>query len=121
MLRHTLLLLAKPRPLAPRAISLAFLVLAAIFANPAAHAQTHTTFRSLHCFRGRADGTGPLAPLIRDAAGNFYGTTYTGGAFGVGTVFKVDPFGKESLIYSFAGTQDGANPEGGLIADADGN
>jgi len=52
--------------------------------------------------------------VIRDAAGNLYGTTYGGGASGWGTVFEINPTGKETVLYSFAGAADGASPEGGL-------
>ncbi len=45
----------------------------------------------LHSFTGAADGKSPDAALIRDAGGNLYGTTYGGGAFGFGTVFKIAP------------------------------
>jgi uncharacterized repeat protein (TIGR03803 family) len=44
----------------------------------------------LHRFTG-ADGSRPMAGVIEDAAGNLYGTTYQGGAFGYGTVFKIVP------------------------------
>jgi uncharacterized repeat protein (TIGR03803 family) len=40
---------------------------------------------------GRSDGRNPQAGLVRDAAGNLYGTTSTGGAFNAGTVFKLGP------------------------------
>jgi uncharacterized repeat protein (TIGR03803 family) len=45
----------------------------------------------LHSFAGGADGLGPNAGVILDAAGNLYGTTLTGGAFNSGTIFKVAP------------------------------
>lgn len=64
-----------------------------------------------------ADGQLPLSPLLQSSDGNFYGTTYTGGASvncqirtgtsGCGTVFKISPTGVESVIYSFAGGTDG--------------
>jgi uncharacterized repeat protein (TIGR03803 family) len=38
-----------------------------------------------------ADGFNPYSSLIRDAAGNLYGTTLQGGAFNLGTVFKITP------------------------------
>jgi uncharacterized repeat protein (TIGR03803 family) len=45
----------------------------------------------LHTFTGGADGGIPEAGVIRDASGNLYGTTMSGGAFGFGTVFKIAP------------------------------
>lgn len=71
----------------------------------------------LHSFTGGTmDGATPVARLVRDASGNLYGTTNGGGASGLGTVFKVDPTGKETVLYSFAGyPTDGANPAAGLI------
>ena len=36
-------------------------------------------------------------------------------------VFKLSPSGTETVLYSFAGGSDGANPDGGLIADSSGN
>jgi uncharacterized repeat protein (TIGR03803 family) len=72
---------------------------------------------------GASDGMYPGAGLIMDSAGNLYGTTYEGGAIGVGTVFKISASGAESALYSFAGplVGDGANPEGNLIMDSAGN
>ena len=74
----------------------------------------------LHTFRGGKDGEYPYAGLIRGTAGNLFGTTYGGGASGWGTVFEIDPTGKETVLYSFAGAADGASPEGGLVQDASG-
>jgi uncharacterized repeat protein (TIGR03803 family) len=75
----------------------------------------------LYSFKGGSDGANPFAALIADAAGNLYGTTFFGGASGKGTVFKLTPSGAESVLYSFTGENDGANPLTGLIADAAGN
>ncbi len=75
----------------------------------------------VYSFAGGADGAQPFAGLIHDAAGNFYGTTMNGGAFGCGTVFKLDSTGKETVLYSFTGGADGAFPEAGVIRDAAGN
>jgi uncharacterized repeat protein (TIGR03803 family) len=79
----------------------------------------------LHAFtRGSSDGCLPLT-LIRDAQGNLYGTTEYGGPANVGTVFKVDATGKETVLYSFTGgfvgSKDGGFPDGGVIRDAAGN
>jgi uncharacterized repeat protein (TIGR03803 family) len=77
----------------------------------------------LYSFGGSVtDGQSPYAGLVRDASGNLYGTTYNGGTFGVGTVFKVSETGKETVLHSFAGgPHDGKNPYGGLLRDAAGN
>jgi len=75
----------------------------------------------LYSFTGGADGGSPQAPLLRDNNGNLYGTTFVGGAnYGVGTVFKVDASGNETVLHNFAGN-DGKYPEAGLIRDSQGN
>jgi uncharacterized repeat protein (TIGR03803 family) len=78
----------------------------------------------LHNFGGGSDGIFPAAGLIADSSGNFYGTTYLGGAPGYGTVFKIAPGGTETVLYSFCSLpscSDGAIPVAGLIADSSGN
>ena len=75
----------------------------------------------LYSFAGGADGANPFAGFIRDEAGNLYGTTTGGGPSGQGTVFKVDPAGSETVLYSFTGGTDGGYPEAGLIRDEKGN
>jgi uncharacterized repeat protein (TIGR03803 family) len=74
----------------------------------------------LYRFTG-SDGALPTASLVRDKAGNLYGTTLDGGVPGVGTVFKLDATGHETVLHSFTGSPDGANPLAGLILDAGGN
>ena len=76
----------------------------------------------LYSFTGGADGGSPYAGVIRDAAGNLYGTTLYGGSYaGCGVVFKVDTAGHETVLYSFTGGADGANPYAGVIRDSAGN
>jgi uncharacterized repeat protein (TIGR03803 family) len=76
----------------------------------------------LHSFAGGAnDGASPEGRLVMDGAGNVYGTTNAGGASGSGTVFKLTPTGVETVLYSFAGGADGANPVAGLVRDKAGN
>jgi uncharacterized repeat protein (TIGR03803 family) len=84
----------------------------------------------LYDFSGGADGANPHAGLIRDAVGNLYGTTSFGGntssscpygSTGCGVVFKLDPSGTETVLHTFSGGTDGANPYAGLIRDAAGN
>lgn len=78
------------------------------------------TYRVLYNFKGSADGRTPLGGLVRDSAGNLYGTTYSGGVYNAGTVFKLDSMGRETLLYTFSGQADGAYP-GSLIRDPAGN
>lgn len=76
----------------------------------------------LHQFHGQpSDGCGPEAGLIRDTAGNFYGTTSQGGSGGWGAIFKMDPSGSETLLYSLAGGSGGASPYAVLFLDKAGN
>jgi uncharacterized repeat protein (TIGR03803 family) len=81
----------------------------------------------LHSFTGGLDGGLPKANLIKDGAGNLYGTTFLGGdltchaPYGCGLVFKLDRTGKEIVLHAFKGQADGANPVVGLIRDEKGN
>ncbi|MBV8149739.1 MAG: hypothetical protein JO092_11645 [Candidatus Eremiobacteraeota bacterium] len=71
----------------------------------------------LFTFHG-SDGAAPLGPLLMDAAGNLYGTTYQGGKYGEGTVFELAPSGSsyvETVLHSFGKGDDGAYPHAGLI------
>jgi uncharacterized repeat protein (TIGR03803 family) len=70
---------------------------------------------------GGGDGAFPYEGVIRDAAGNLYGVTFEGGAYGAGVVYKLDSAGKETLLYSFASGSDGANPDSVLLLDSKGN
>jgi uncharacterized repeat protein (TIGR03803 family) len=72
--------------------------------------------QTLYLFTGPPDAFLPNAGLVRDADGNFYGTTFYGGAFNMGAVYKITPKGKESVLHSFAGGSDGAYPAAALIA-----
>lgn len=78
----------------------------------------------LYSFRGGTDGEWPNAVML-GADGNFYGTTYYGGNTGCeggcGTVFKLSPTGKETVLYAFTGGTDGGIPVGGVVQDSVGN
>lgn len=75
----------------------------------------------LYSFTGGADGGNPRAGgVIRDPAGNLYGTTFQGGTANAGVVYKLDTTGRETVLYSFAGAADGANPTS-LIRDSAGS
>lgn len=75
----------------------------------------------LYRFTGGSDGGNPMGTLISDGDGNLYGTTYTGGAKRKGVVFMLTPGGIETVLHSFGSGKDGAAPQGGLIADGQGN
>jgi uncharacterized repeat protein (TIGR03803 family) len=71
-------------------------------------------------------------PLVRDRAGNLYGTTQSGGDLqcipleqsqrGCGTVYKLTPGGRETILHSFTGAPtDGASPFAGVTLDSQGN
>jgi uncharacterized repeat protein (TIGR03803 family) len=76
-----------------------------------------------------SDGTTPYGALAQGRDGNFYGTTYSGGAnsscpLNCGTVFKITPGGKLTTLYSFCpqtGCADGFGPWAGLSLGTDGN
>ena len=75
----------------------------------------------LHSFSGSPDGANPVAPVVRDKAGNIYGTTFYGGSRGNGTVFKIDTAGAEKVLYGFTGSSDGCYPWQGLVEDKSGS
>lgn len=73
------------------------------------------TLTPLYAFQAGSDGQDPVAGLIADKKGNFYGTTYYGGTAGVGTVFELAANGTETVLHSFQCGNDGAFPNGGLV------
>ena len=89
-------------------------------AAPSAQAQAYKE-STIYTFTDTPDGASPWAGLVRDKAGNLYGTTHDGGAYGQGTAFKVDATGKGTVLYSFAGYPDGAHPQAVLFRDGEGN
>jgi uncharacterized repeat protein (TIGR03803 family) len=78
-------------------------------------------FSVMYSFTGGPDGGQPDASLIRDGAGNLYGTTIGGGASSHGTIFKFDTSGNETVLYNFAGGTDPASSNAPLFRDAAGN
>jgi len=79
-------------------------------------AATAQSFQVLYTFTG-AGGSFPNGDLIRDGAGNLYGTAQFGGAKNQGVIFKIDSAGNESVLYSFTGGTDGGIPIGRVIAN----
>jgi len=99
------------------AYALLFLCAATAIASPA---QTFTTLNSFN----DTDGANPYAGLVQATNGDFYGTTYSGGANDEGTVFTITPSGTLTTLYSFcsqSGCTDGANPYAGLVQATNGD
>ncbi len=88
-----------------------------VVATQAAQAQT---FKTLYRFDGTHGESPYFGSVMQDAAGNLYGTTESGGAYGFGNVFKLSTAGKVTVLYSFTGGSDGANPYGGVTMDSKG-
>jgi uncharacterized repeat protein (TIGR03803 family) len=85
---------------------------------------TTPTESVIYSFTGGSDGGYPYASVIQASDGNLYGTTYAVGSNGFGNVFKISnptTSPTESVIYSFSGGSDGANPQASLIQASDGN
>jgi len=86
-------------------------------------------FNRLYSFSG-ANGSGPDSTLVIGPDGRLYGTT-NGGGVGDGVLFGLSPAGNilpsvfsnwmETLLYSFTGGSDGAQPGGSLVLDSSGN
>ncbi len=96
--------------------SVAVLIIGLTFLAAPLSAQTLTT---LHAFAGGTDGALPFDGVVRDTHGNLYGTTGYGGdpscnssftPSGCGTVYKLDPSGKETILHAFTGASDGQVP-----------
>jgi uncharacterized repeat protein (TIGR03803 family) len=87
---------------------------------------TTWTHSILHSFQGGEDGSGPGGPVALDHLGNVYGTTPTGGAYGMGTVYELTPLAngqwQETIIHHFTGGEDGGTgSKGRLLIDRNRN
>lgn len=106
--------------LLPFALSL----LALTSAISVADSKAAATESTLHSFVAQRNGSNPQGGLIADAAGNLYGVTSSGGAYGFGTVFELIPDQggwTQKILYSFTGGSDGREPLGRLTFDSAGN
>ena len=109
---------------APTVLTIISLIIVVLAPTAAA-----SKFKTLYTFSGGSDGDSPRSGLILDKDGNLYGTTFFNGQNGCGaqcgTVFKLtrNPDGSmtESVLYSFSGNEDGADPAAELTFDAAGN
>jgi len=78
----------------------------------------------LYRFLGGTNGQAPQSGVTFDQAGNLYGTTPLGGLSGNGTVYELvhsNGMWTESLLYGFAGGNDGGSPQAGVTFDSAGN
>ena len=78
----------------------------------------------LYAFSGGGDGKYPFDSVVLDQAGNVYGTTQHGGTFDQGVIFQLTPTPSgwtENVLNNFACCDDGALPQGGMVADTSGN
>lgn len=78
----------------------------------------------LYSFPNQSDGNGPVGGLVFDPAGNLFGSTFSGGSNGGGTVFELSPSEggwNFSVIYSFTGQGYNPGPLDTLTMDAAGN
>jgi uncharacterized repeat protein (TIGR03803 family) len=77
-------------------------------------------FTTRYSFTGGSDGGNPWGGLLQAADGNLYGTTQSGGTYGLGTVFQIAPTGRLATMVQFDGYA-GAEPAAALIQGTDGN
>ena len=77
---------------------------------------------TLYAFKGQPDSGSPYGGLVADAAGDLYGTTYYGGAGGLGSVFELSHSAhgryRERVLYSFKGGSDGSSPTATLVLES---
>jgi uncharacterized repeat protein (TIGR03803 family) len=82
------------------------------------------SFCSQEVFPFCIDGSHPNAPLVQATNGDFYGTTFDGGAYNAGSIFKIGPSGKLTTLHTFcsqSGCADGAYPWTALVQARDGD
>ncbi|HEX4158897.1 MAG TPA: choice-of-anchor tandem repeat GloVer-containing protein [Rhizomicrobium sp.] len=108
----------------PNAYLLAACSALVLCAGPAAA----DSLKIIHTFENVAKGARPRAALTSDAAGNLYGTTYTGAPDGNGTVFELSPPAagkktwKQAVLHRFGtNVKDGIYPDSSAILDKEGN
>src|SRR5436305_10848576 len=73
----------------------------------------------IHAFTGGNDGSGPGARVTVDQSGNVYGMTPTGGAYGLGTIYKIHQVANGTwtfrVIHTFTGGSDGGSGSAGRM------
>ena len=94
----------------------------ALVSRPATILRATTTYNIRYSFQCGDDGSNPYGGLVRDGSGNLYGTTFGGGKYDYGVVYKLTPTGTLTVLHPFTGPPyDGAIPLKTLVRDAAGN
>ena len=75
----------------------------------------------IHTMNKTTEGGNSYASLTQGTDGNLYGTTYSGGQYGYGTIFKVTTGGNLTVIKHLSSTTDGTYPQSDLIQAKDGS
>jgi len=111
--------------LRPLLLTLPFLAACLIVFHPLARAVEVVTLVEFTGNGVDQKGARPFAELLDDGAGNFWGSTLSGGAADLGTIFKVNMIsGTHSTVLEFSGTgpnNKGSGPAAGLVSDGAGN
>jgi len=105
-------------------LTLALVCVVLLLASKAFGVTPASTINVIYSFAGDEDGEYTDTDLVIDSAGNLYGTSVLGGAFGSGTVFQLTPSGNgwvHTVLYSFTSGADGGEPYKGVTLDAQGN
>jgi uncharacterized repeat protein (TIGR03803 family) len=105
-----------------RLLTSRWLALAAGALLAASGARATGTFTTLHTFTSASDGDMPFAALLQGVDGNFYGVNTTGGRSDNGTIFRLQPSGNGfTVLNTFTQSNQGNDPEGGLVQASDSN
>src|SRR5207253_2694074 len=97
----------------------ALAALAVFLGKASVEAQTFEVLYSFEPFG--LDGDSPHGGLVQARDGNFYGTTFYGGTWDFGTVFKITPAGVLATLASFDGTTNDQHPTTTMVEAKDGN
>jgi uncharacterized repeat protein (TIGR03803 family) len=81
---------------------------------------TNGVLTPLYSFTAGNDGNLPAAAMVQGLDGSFYGTTFNGGTYGNGNIFKYVTNGAVTTLYSFTGFADGGYPQAALVQGANG-
>lgn len=79
-----------------------------------------SSFSVLTSFPGASSGANPEGGLVQARNGFFYGTTYSGGSNGYGTLYQLTPDGNLTILGGFSNGNPGGNPSGKLLLGLDG-